>query len=318
MNLKAILAAGLIVLFGNAYGQSFPSKPVRVIVPFAPGGAADIMARLVAENMSPSLGQPVLVENRPGAGAVIGYEAAARAAPDGHTVVTIWPSFVINASLRKVNYDPLKDYEYVGQAIYLPMVIAVSPSLGVGSVRELIEHARAKPGSISYGTPGVGTIQHVLGELMRSSAKIELSHIPYPGGGTQVTAVAGGHVPMAVANVVEAGPHVRSGKVRALAVSSETRPDAMPDVPTMREAGYPEFTATNWSGLVAPRGTPAAVVARLNSELGRALAKPEVLEKLKAQGMFTAPSTPAQFATFVQEEHVRYAKVVRDSGMKAD
>jgi tripartite-type tricarboxylate transporter receptor subunit TctC len=316
--MRALWLAALIAIAGHAYGQGFPSRPVRIIVPFAPGGAGDIMARLVAENMSPTLGQPVLVENRPGAGAVIGYETAARSAPDGHTMVTVWPSFVINHSLRKVNYDPLKDFESVGQVINLPMVIAVSPALGVGSLRELVEHARAKPGTLSYGTPGVGTIQHALAEMIRSSLNIQLSHIPYPGGGTQVTAVAGGHLPMAVTNVVEASPHVRSGKVRAIVISSEVRADAMADVPTMRESGYPEFTASNWSGLVVPRGTPQPVVTRLNTELRGALAKPGVQEKLKTQGMFTAPGAPADFAALVQAEHARYAKVVRESGMKAD
>jgi tripartite-type tricarboxylate transporter receptor subunit TctC len=314
--MRTLLAAALAAFALNAFAQSFPSRPVRIIVPFAPGGAGDIMARLLAENMAPTLGQPVLVENRPGAGAVIGYELAAHSAPDGHTMVTIWPSFIINASLRKVNYDPLKDYEYVGQAIYLPLVLAVSPTLGIGSMRELVDFARSK--QLAYGTPGVGTIQHALAEMIRSSLKIDLSHVPYPGGGTQVTAVAGGHLPMAVTNVVESTPHVRSGKVRVIVVTSETRPDAIPDVPTMREAGFPEFIATNWSGMAVARGTPQAALSRLNAELNRALAKPEVQEKLKAQGMFTSPGTPADFATFVQAEHVRYAKVVRDSGMKAD
>jgi tripartite-type tricarboxylate transporter receptor subunit TctC len=313
---RTLLTAALVAVAGHAYAQAFPSKPVRIIVPFAPGGAGDIMARLIAESMGPPLGQQVLVENRPGAGAVIGYEAAARSAPDGHTMVTIWPSFVINHSLRKVNYDPLKDYEYVGQAIYLPLVIAVSPTLGIGSMRDLVDYARTKP--LNYGTPGVGTIQHALAEMIRASTKVQLSHVPYPGGGTQVTAVAGGHLPMAVTNVVEASPHLRSGKVRAIVVTSEIRPDALPDVPTMRESGYPEFVATNWSGLAAPKGTPQPVVARLNAELNRALARPEILEKLKSQGMFTAPGTPAEFAAFVQAEYARYTKVVRESGMKAD
>jgi len=311
-----MLLIAVLMTLGSAHAQTFPSKPVRIIVPFAPGGAGDIMARLIAESMAPALGQQVLVENRPGAGAVIGYEAGARAAPDGHTMVTIWPSFVINPSLRKVNYDPLKDYEYVGQAIYLPLVIAVSPALGIASMRDLVEYARTKP--LSYGTPGVGTIQHALAEMIRASTKIQLSHVPYPGGGTQVTAVAGGHLPMAVTNVVEAAPHVRSGKVRPIVVTSEVRPEAMADVPTMRESGFPEFVATNWSGLAAPRGTPQPVVARLNAELNRALAKAEIQEKLKSQGMFTAPGTPAEFATFVQAENARYTKVVRESGMKAD
>ena len=314
--MKTVLCAALLAVSTLAGAQAFPSKPVRIIVPFAPGGAGDIMARLLAEQMSPPLGQQVLVENRPGAGAVIGYEAGARAAPDGHTLVTIWPSFVINHSLRKVNYDPLKDYEYVGQAIYLPLVIAVSPTLGIGSMRDLVEYARTKP--LNYGTPGVGTIQHALAEMIRASTKVQLSHVPYPGGGTQVTAVAGGHLPMAVTNVVEASPHLRSGKVRAIVVTSEIRPEALPDVPTMRESGYPEFVATNWSGLAAPKGTPQPVVARLNAELNRALARPEILEKLKSQGMFTAPGTPAEFAAFVHAEYARYTKVVRESGMKAD
>jgi tripartite-type tricarboxylate transporter receptor subunit TctC len=314
----AALAAIVLLAAAAAQAQTFPSKTVRIIVPFAPGGAADIMARLVAEQMSPSLGQPVIVENRPGAGAVVGYELTARAAPDGYTMVSVWPSFVINPSIRKVNYDPVKDFEALGQTIYLPMALSIQTAMSPNSLRELVAYARANPGKLQYGTPGTGTIQHVVGEIFRVTEKIDITHVPYQGGGAQVTAVAGGHLPMAVANVTETTAQAKGGKIKVLAVTSDERTEALPEAPTAREAGFPELAATNWSGMMVPRGTPKAAIARLNAEMNRALSKPEVREKLKTNGMFIAPGTPEAFEKLVQAEALRYARVVKEAGIKAD
>jgi tripartite-type tricarboxylate transporter receptor subunit TctC len=317
----SILAAAVLAGaagFGPAQAQTFPSKVVRIVVPFAPGGAADIMARVLAESMSPGLGQPVIVENRPGGGAVIGYEAAGRAAPDGYTMVSVWPSFVINPAIRKVNYDPIRDFQAVSQTVYLPLALAIQPSIEARTLKELIALAKAKPGTLGYGTPGPGTVQHVVGEMFRLAAGIDITHVPYQGGGAQVAAVAGGHLPMVVSNVTEIAPFARNGKVRVLAVMTDGRSEALPDAPSVGEAGFPDLVVTNWSGMAAPAATPAAAIARLNEELGRVLRKPEVQEKLKAQGMYTAPGRPEQFAALLQSESTRFAKIVREAGVKVD
>jgi len=316
----AAIASGMIIgLTGAAHAQAFPSKPLKIIVPFAPGGAADIMCRLLAEKMAKELGQPVVIDNRPGAGAVIGYEAAARSPGDGHTMVVVFPSFVVNPSIRRgLSYDPFKDFKAVGGAISLPMALAVNPALPAKSLQELIALARAKPGELAYGTPGVGTTHHVWGEMFRIATGTNITHVPYPGGGAQVMATIGGHIAIAVSNVTEIAPSAVSGKVRVLVVTTPERAEQLPDVPTVRELGYPELEATNWAGFVVPGATPPAVLARLNAELVRALRNPEVQEKLKVQGMYIAPSTPEEFAALLQSESARYAKVVKEAGMKVE
>jgi len=308
-----------MALTGAAQAQSFPSKPLKIIVPFAPGGAADIMCRVLAENMAKELGQPVVVDNRPGAGAVIGYELAARSPGDGHTMVIVFPSFVVNPSIRRgLLYDPFKDFKAVGGAISLPMAIAVNPALPAKTLQELIALARAKPGELAYGTPGVGTTHHVWGELFRITTGINITHVPYPGGGAQVMATIGGHIAIAVSNVTEIAPSAAAGKVRVLVVTTPERAEQLPDVPTLRELGYPALEATNWAGIVVPAATPPAVIARLNAELNRVLRIPEVQEKLKLQGMYVAPTTPEEFAALLQSESARYAQVVKEAGMKVE
>jgi len=301
------------------HAQSFPSKPVRIIVPFPPGGAADVTSRLLGEQMAKNLGQPVITENRPGAGAVIGYELGARAVGDGHTLLVVFPSFVINPSVKPgLKYDPLKDFKSVGQTISVPMVFAVNPSVPAKSLEELVALARANPGTIAYGTPGAGTTHHVIGEMFRLAANAPIVHAPFQGGGPAITAAVGGHIPMVLANVSEVVPFAKSGKMRPLAVTTAERAEAMPEVPTVREAGYPEVEATNWSGLVVPAATPTAAIARLNAELALALRNAEIREKLKTYGMSPAPGTPQEFDAFLRSESTRYAKVVREAGIKAD
>lgn len=322
MSARILVAAIVAVatgLIGTVQAQSFPSKAVRIVLPFPPGGAGDITSRILAENMAKGLGQPVIVDNRPGAGAVIGYELVARAPGDGHTILVVFPSFVINPAIRRgLSYDPIKDFKAVGQTMWLPMAIAVNPSVPARSLQELIALARAKPGEIAYGTPGAGTIQHVVGEMFRLAVNINILHAPYQGGAPALTAVAGGHIPMVVSNVTEIAPFAKSGKVRPLVVTTPERAEALPDVPTLRESGYPELEATNWSGLVVPSATPPSAIARLNAELVRALRNAEVQEKFKAQGMFPSSGTPEQFATLLQSEATKYARVVREAGVKVD
>jgi tripartite-type tricarboxylate transporter receptor subunit TctC len=312
----AILAAALL---GAAQAQTFPSKPVRIIVPFPPGGAADVTSRVLAEHLAKGLGQPVIAENRPGAGAAIGYELGARSPADGHTLLVTFPSFVINPSLKQgLKYDPLRDFRAVGQTISVPMVFAVNPSVPAKTLPELVALARAKPGEIAYGTPGAGTTHHVIGEMFKLAAKVDIAHAPFQGGGPAITAAAGGHIPMVLANVSEVVPFAKSGKMRPLAVTTPERAEVFPEVPTVREAGFPEVESTNWSGLVVPVATPAAAVSRLNEELLRALRSADVVEKFRSFGMSAAPGTPEQFDALLRSEAVRYAKTVREAGIKAD
>lgn len=315
-------AASLISLAALAtavQAQSFPSKPLRIIVPFPPGGAADVTSRLLGEHMAKGLGQPVIAENRPGAGAVIGYELAARAQGDGHTLLVVFPSFIIQPAVKQgLQFDPLKDFRAVGQTISLSMAFAVNPSVPAKSIQELVALARARPGEIAYGTPGAGTTHHVVAEMFRLAANINIVHAPFQGEAPALTASAGGHLPMVFVNASAVAPFVKSGKMRALAVTTPERAEVLPDVPTMREAGYPEIEATNWSGLVVPAATPPSAIARLNAELVRALRDAEVREKLKTFGMSPAPGTPEQFAALLQSESVRYAKVVREAGIRGD
>jgi tripartite-type tricarboxylate transporter receptor subunit TctC len=289
------------------------------VLPFPPGGAADITSRVLSEHLAKGLGQPVLVENRPGGSTIIGSEVVARSPADGHTLLVVFPSFIINPALRKeMPFDPLKDFKAVGQTMSVPMAIAVNPSVPAKSLEELIALARARPGELSYGTPGIGTTHHVMGEMLKLAAKINLTHAPFQGGGPALVAVTGGHITMMYGNATEIAPSVKSGKLRAIVVTSAERADVLPDVPTMREAGYPELEATNWSGLVVPAATPPAAIARLSAELMRALRGADVQEKFRSNGMSPAPTTPEQFGAFLQSESVRYAKVVREAGVKAD
>ncbi len=317
--LTAALLLSLAGFLTAVHAQTFPSKSLRIIVPFPPGGAADLTSRILGEHMGKGLGQAVIVENRPGAGAVIGYELGARAPGDGHTLLVVFPSFVINPAVKQgLKYDPLKDFKAVGQTISVPMVFAVNPSVPAKSLQELIALARAKPGEIAYGTPGAGTTHHIIGEMFRLAAKVNIVHAPFQGGGPAITAAVGGHIPMVLANVSEVVPFAKSGKMRPLAVTTAERAEAMPEVPTVREAGYPEVESTNWSGFVVPAATPPSAIVRLNAELVSALRNAEVREKFKTYGMSPAPGTPEQFGAFLQSESARYAKVVREAGIKAD
>ncbi len=293
--ITAALLISLAAFVSAVHAQTFPSKSLRIIVPFPPGGAADVTSRLLGEHMAKGLGQSVIVE------------------------LVVFPSFVINPTVKQgLKYDPLKDFKAVGQTISLSMAFAVNPSVPAKSIQELIALARAKPGEIAYGTPGAGTTHHVIGEMFRLAANINIVHAPFQGEAPALTAAAGGHIPMVFVNASAVAPFAKSGKIRPLAVTTPERAEVLPDVPTMREAGYPEIESTNWSGLVVPGATPPSAISRLNAELVRALRNAEIQEKLKTYGMSPAPGTPEQFGAFLQSEAARYAKVVREAGIKAD
>jgi tripartite-type tricarboxylate transporter receptor subunit TctC len=317
-----IAAAGIalaIALPGSAPAQTFPSKPLRIIVPFPPGGAADVTARVLGEHMTKSLGQPILIENRPGAGAVIGYETGARAPGDGYTMLVVFPSFVINAFVRSgLQYQPFRDFKAVGQTISVPMAISVHPSVPAKSLKELIALARTRPGELGYGTPGAGTTHHFVGEMLAVAAKVKFNHVPFSGGAPSVTATAGGHVPLLISNVSEIAPIAKLGKLRTLVVTTAERAETMPEVPSYSEAGFPQLAITNWAGMMVPAATPQAIIARLNTEMVSGLRNASIQDKLKVLGMFTTPGTPEQFDALLKSESARYAKAVQDAGIKLD
>ncbi|MCX7158413.1 MAG: tripartite tricarboxylate transporter substrate binding protein [Proteobacteria bacterium] len=321
--IKKILAAALAVatlqFTCTAQAQPYPSKQLRIVVPFPPGGAADISGRVLAELMGKSLGQSVVVENRPGGSTIIGSEVVARAPADGYTMLVVFPSFIVNPSMRStMPFDPLKDFKAVGQVLAVPMAIGAAMSLPAKNLQELIALARAKPGELSYGTPGLGTTHHVMGEMLKQAAKINIIHAPFQGGTQSLTAVSGGHIQLVYGNAAEIAPAAKGGKVRPIVVTSAERVDLLPDTPTMRESGYPELEAVNWAGIVVAAATPPAVIARLNAELVAALRNPELHAKFKSYGMIPTPSTPEQFGAFLQSESARYAKAVKEAGVKAE
>jgi tripartite-type tricarboxylate transporter receptor subunit TctC len=322
MNSRNALAAALtmgLACAGSALAQGFPSKAVRIVVPFPAGGSFDITARILAQRMGPTLGQNVVVENRPGGGTVVATEYVARLPADGYTLLVVGPSFVINPALRsKLPFDPAKDFKAVSQTIALPMAIAVTPSLPVKSLNDLIALAHSRPGEIAYGTSGPGTSHHLIAEQFGLLTKSRFVHTPYQGGAPAAVATVGGHSPMLLVNVAEMAPYIKSGKLRLLAVTSPERDDLAPNVPTMRESGFPELEAANWSGIVIATATPAEAVLRLNAEIVRALGLAEVRDLLKSQSMHAMPSTPEQFATLLRTDGARYAKIAREANVKVD
>jgi tripartite-type tricarboxylate transporter receptor subunit TctC len=304
---------------GPAWAQAYPNKAVRIIVPFPAGGSFDVTSRIMAQRMGPALGQNVIVENRPGGSTIIATEYVAQLPADGYTVLVVGPSFIINPVLRsKLPFDPAQDFKAVSQTIALAMAIAVTPTMPVKSLKELIALARSRPGEIAYGTSGAGTSHHLIAEQFGLVTKAKFVHTPYQGGAPAAVATVGGHSPMLLVNVAEMSPFIKSGKLRLLAVTSPQRDDLAPGVPTMREAGYPELEATNWSGLVIASAVPAEIVARLNAEIVRALNLTEVRELLKAQAIHATPSTPEEFATLLRTDAARYAKIAREANVKVD
>jgi len=317
--LAAVLIAAAAELIGAAQAQTFPSRPLRIVAPFPPGGTADITSRVLAVHMAKGLGQSVVVENRPGGSTIIGTEHVARSPADGHTLLVVFPSFVINPALRRgMSFDPLKDFKAVGQTMSVPMAIALHPSVPAKTLEELIALARARPGQISYGTPGTGTTHHVMGEMLRLAMKIDLVHAPFQGGAPALLAITGGHIPMIYGNATEVAQSEKTGKLRVIVVTSPERAEVLPDVPTMRESGYPELEATNWSGMVVASATPPSAIVRLNAELVQALRNADTQEKFRSNGMSPAPGTPEEFGAFLQSESARYAKAVREAGVKVD
>jgi len=316
---SALFFVSSIFCIAAAMAQGFPSKPVHIVVPFSPGGTADLLARQIGQKMSDALGQQVLVDNRPGAGTVIGTEFVARAPADGHTLLLMANSFTINPGVRaKLPYDPIKDFAPITMLVNSPQVLVVNPVLQVKSLAEFIALVRSRPGQFSLATVGPATTQHIASEMLKSVMKLEMIYAPYPGGTPAVNALLGGHVNAVLANYSEVAQHILSGKIRAIAVTSRERMDTLKDVPTVSESGFADFEAAAWFGLVATGGSPPAAIARLNAEANKALKAPDVRDKLIAQGMYPVGTTPEQFDAHIRAEIAKYAKVIKEADIKVD
>jgi tripartite-type tricarboxylate transporter receptor subunit TctC len=319
--MKKIAAFTALVAFALATGAlaQYPTKPIRLVVTYPPGGGADLMARLVAPKMAEALGQPVLVENKPGAGGQIGAGEVARSAPDGYTLMLDAANHAVNPSLyASLPYDSAKAFTPISLLVQFPNMLVVTPSFPAKSVQELIALAKAKPGSVAFASSGSGSAQHLAGELFRQKAGIEMTHIPYKGGGPALNDVIGGQVPVFFANMASGLPHVKAGKLRALAVTGSKRSPALPEAPTIAEAGLPGYEVYEWNAIFAPAGTPAPIVAKLSNAISRALQSPDVRERVEALGGEIAALSPADTARFVREQTALWARVVRAGGIKPE
>ena len=320
MNMKhTILLAVLVVIVGPALAQTYPQKALRIIVPFPAGGTTDILARAIGQKLTEQFKQQVIIDNRPGAGANIGAEIAARSPPDGYTLFGISTIHAINPSLySKLTYDPIKDFAPITNVAATSQILSVHPSLPVNSVKAFIAYARAKPGELNYSSAGNGSQPHLTGELFKTMTGVNLVHVPYKGAPPAMTDLLAGQVALTFATAPSAVPHVRSGKLRALGVSTAARIKALPDVPTIAEAGVTGFEAAGWNGLVAPAGVPAAIVERLHGTIVKIIEEPAMTKYLADQGADPWTMTPAQYADYIKSEVAKWAKVVKASGAKID
>jgi tripartite-type tricarboxylate transporter receptor subunit TctC len=310
----------LAVFALGAQAQSYPSKPIRIVCPFPPGGAVDIASRSVAQALTQQLGHPVTVDNRPGAGGNIGAEIVAKSAPDGYTLLmTTSGIMAINPALySKIPFDPLKDFAPVSIVVSLNNVLVVNPALPYKSVKEVIAAAKAQPGKLTYASSGNGTSIHLSGELFKSMTGVDMLHIPYKGSAPAVTDLLAGQVNMMFDNIPSSLPHIKAGKLRALAVTGSKRSPLLPDLPTIAEAGVPGYDSYVWFGVVAPAGTPPEIVKRLNAELAKAAETPEFRDRLTGQGYDVLSTTPEQMADSIRSELTKWGKVVKASGARVD
>lgn len=316
-SIAALLAAtcwGLAIAAERTPG--YPTKPIRLILPFAPGGGADLTGRLVAPGLSERLGQPVVMDNRPASAGIVGAEIAARAAPDGYTLLIATSSFAANPSVyKKLPYDIVKDFAPITLAVNSPLVVVVHPSVPVKTIQELIAHARTNPNKLNYGSSGAGGAPHIAGELLKSMAGIEIAHIAYKGIGPALTALLGNEVQLTFSNLFVAQPHISAGRMRAIAITSTERSKVRPEWPTVAESGLPGYQTGLWFGFMAPAATPNPIVRRLNQELVSILTTPEILNSIRSQGGDVVASTPEAFSRILREEIERYGKVIRAAGI---
>jgi tripartite-type tricarboxylate transporter receptor subunit TctC len=302
-----------------AHAQAFPSKTIRILVGFAPGGAMDIVARTVGQKLAASLGQTVVIDNKPGAASNIAIRQLIDSPPDGYTMMLVANGLTANPFLyTQQPFDPSTDVAPISLVARLPVVIAANARSELSTLQKVIESSKARPGSVNYGSPGSGSTPHLAVELFARGAGIQLTHIPYKGGKPAITDVLGGQLPLVAVNAVEVLPLVKDGKLRVLAALSAQRVSTLPDAPTIAESGFPGFEASVWHAFIAPKGTPPAVVAKLNAEIHKALADPEVKERLAALGAEVSPTTPQELAALVRTEYERYGKLIREANIKAN
>jgi tripartite-type tricarboxylate transporter receptor subunit TctC len=311
-------AAALPAVSRFAWAQTYPARPVRVIVPYAPGGPTDVFGRLISQKLSEHFGRQFYVENVGGAGGNIGMGQGARAAPDGYTIVIVGPPIVINPSLYdKVPFDPYKDFDPVTLAVTSPDMLSVNPSLPVQSVKDLVALIKAHPGKYNFASPGTGTPGHLVGELFRLSLGLDLVHIPFNSAGLAIGSTVAGHTPIAFTTPPPVVPQVKEGKLRALAVASKTRLQALPDVPTMAEAGYPDIEGEAWFAVIVPARTPKEIIALLHGEIVKIIALPDMKERMATLGFVPVGSSPEVCAAQLRTEAAKWAKVIREAGIKA-
>jgi tripartite-type tricarboxylate transporter receptor subunit TctC len=319
MKIFQSFALALACIAGVALAQSYPTKPVRLVVSFPPGAGTDTIARLVGRDLQDILGQPVVVENKPGAAGNIAAELVAKAPPDGHTLLVVNSTFAANVGLfPKLPFDPVKDFVPVALLGSAPLLIAASPSSGIDSLRTLVQRARAQPGTLSYASCGNGGPPHIIGEQFMKSQGLKVTHVPYKGCGPATTDVVSGHVPVLFTNFSSTVPFLSSGRLKALAVTLKKRSPLAPDVPTVAELGLGNLDADLWFGLVAPAGTPKDIVERLNGTINQVMARPEIQEKFRAQVIDPQTMSTAEFAAYLNSEIDRYSALIRQFGIKVD
>ncbi|MCW5575555.1 MAG: tripartite tricarboxylate transporter substrate binding protein [Burkholderiales bacterium] len=320
MNRTAITAAALLALAGAppASANSYPDKPIRIIVPFTPGGSTDILARMIGQKLTEAWGQQVVADNRPGANGVVAADIAAKSSPDGHTLMFVAIGHAINPLLQKnLPYDADKAFTAVSLTAILPQMIAVHPSVKANNIHELIALAKG-PKPVNYATGGIGSSQHLATELLTHMAKVKMNHIPYKGGNQGLLDVVAGHVDMTMTTALTVLPHAKSGRVRALAVSTTKRLDVAPEVPTVAESGVPGYESVAWYGLVAPAGLPPKVLEKLAAETVKATHSADMKAALVKQGAIPVGNTPKEFAAFIKSENTKYARVIKEAGIKAE
>jgi len=315
--LTLALLLALAAAAAPAAAQDYPNRPVRLIIPFPPGGSNDVVGRLVANQLSEKLGHKVFVDNRGGAGGVLGTEAAANAAPDGYTLLVVSIAHAVNPSLYKLNYDPIKSFAPISIMATGPNVLAVNPTLPVKNVKELVALAKEKPGSIDYASAGVGSFQHLGGELFKLVAGVNLQHVPYKGGGPAMQDVIAGHVKVMFSSLVQTTPFIQSGQLRALGVGGAKRNPVLPDVPTIEEAGVPGYVADNWWGIVAPAGTAQPIIDKLYRDIQDVLKSPELTAAFAREGAAAVTMSTADFGKYMEAEMAKWARVVKEGNIKA-
>ncbi|MEO8442687.1 MAG: tripartite tricarboxylate transporter substrate binding protein [Betaproteobacteria bacterium] len=322
--MKTKIVIGACALLGAMtaqplYAQSYPTRPVRFILPFPAGGPTDLLGRIMGQKLAAQLGQPVVPENRPGAGGNVGTEYAAKQAADGYTMVLASPSLAISPSLyRKLGYDPVKDFAPISMVARIPNVLLVHPSVPAKTLKELVQLAKANPGKLNFGSGGLGTSNHLGSELFKSLAGVDIVHVPYKGSNEAMVGMMGGHVDMVVIGVPPTLPHIKAGRVRPLAVLAAERLPYLPDVPTAREAGIANFEVTTWYVLAVPAGTPRDIIVRLNAEWVKLAESPDTREKMQTAGFEPMSSTPEQAGEFIKTEIVRWAQVIKDAKLKVE